>query len=73
MEEPQDKIKRYFKEEAPTMSAGAGGVAGIGIGPDGEPGLTPAQVASHRFHNRKQQDDFTMFLRRARGEETPGQ
>jgi len=27
-------------EEAPTMSAGGGSIAGIGIGPDGEPGIT---------------------------------
>lgn len=28
-------------EDAPTMSAGSGAVAGIGIGPDGEPGFDP--------------------------------
>lgn len=26
-------------EDAPTVSAGAGEVAGIGVGPDGEPGV----------------------------------
>lgn len=33
-------VKSYIKqivEEAPTNSAGAGNVAGIGVGPDGEP------------------------------------
>ena len=28
-----------FEEDAPTNSAGAGNVAGIGVGPDGEPGI----------------------------------
>ncbi len=62
----RDRIKKYFAEEAPTMSAGAGGVAGIGIGPDGEPGVTPAQQASHKFHTRKQLDDLKDYLERVR-------
>lgn len=70
MDETFEKISKYFKEEAPTMSAGAGGIAGIGIGPDGEPGFTPAQMASHKFHTRKQLDDLTAYLERVR---TPGQ
>ena len=32
-----------FKEEAPANSAGSGNIAGIGVGPDGEPGVTKAQ------------------------------
>lgn len=32
-----------FKEEAPDNSAGSGNIAGIGVGPDGEPGVTKAQ------------------------------
>jgi hypothetical protein len=28
-------------EDAPAMSAGAGNVAGIGVGPQGEPGISP--------------------------------
>lgn len=30
---------KSFEEDAPTNSAGAGNVAGIGVGPDGEPGV----------------------------------
>ena len=43
--ELQEKLEFYMSEvdllveESPTMSAGSGSVAGIGIGPDGEPGI----------------------------------
>lgn len=43
--ELQEKLEFYMSEvdllveESPTMSAGNGSVAGIGIGPDGEPGI----------------------------------
>lgn len=33
--------------EEPTNSTGSGAVAGIGVGPDGEPGLTQAQRIKH--------------------------
>lgn len=32
-------MKKNIKEDAPTNSAGSGGVAGIGVGPQGEPGV----------------------------------
>jgi hypothetical protein len=32
-------VEGLIDEDAPAMSAGAGGVAGIGIGPQGEPGV----------------------------------
>ena len=41
----EEKLYSYMKEatmlieEAPTVSAGGGQIAGIGIGPDGEPGV----------------------------------
>lgn len=41
----QERLNFYMKEakliteEAPTVTAGSGAVAGIGIGPDGEPGV----------------------------------
>lgn len=28
-----------IKEDAPTMSAGSGQIAGLGVGPQGEPGV----------------------------------
>jgi len=30
---------RYLNEDAPANAAGGGGIAGIGIGPKGEPGV----------------------------------
>ena len=35
------KIRKYFlKEDAPANAAGGGAIAGIGVGPDGEPGVS---------------------------------
>jgi len=31
--------KHSIKEDAPTNSVGGGGVAGVGVGPQGEPGV----------------------------------
>ena len=40
MVDPRQSIRRYFlKEEAPANAAGGGAIAGIGVGPDGEPGV----------------------------------
>jgi len=49
-------------EDAPTNSAGGGAIAGIGVGPDGEPGVDPkkkkkryldARTKEYRFHRAK--------------------
>lgn len=32
------KLLKNIKEDAPTNAAGGGNIAGIGVGPDGEPG-----------------------------------
>ena len=56
-----DKMfEEKFKEEAPTNSAGGGEVAGIGVGPDGEPGFTPAQRIRYLAKNkRKKKKDIS--------------
>lgn len=41
-------LVNHFVEEVITNSAGSGAVAGIGIGPDGEPGLNPKQRKRHK-------------------------
>jgi hypothetical protein len=46
-------LTRIVKEDAPTMSAGSGAIAGIGVGPDGEPGLTRAQQKRHQKRTTK--------------------
>jgi hypothetical protein len=38
--------------ETPTVSAGSGAIAGIGVGPQGEPGLTPVQMARYKKKNK---------------------
>ncbi|MFA7407850.1 MAG: hypothetical protein WCY93_08570 [Anaerolineaceae bacterium] len=43
-------------EDGPTTSTGSGAVAGMGVGPDGEPGLTLAQVLAHRRKNKKRKE-----------------
>jgi hypothetical protein len=44
---------RFLTDDAPTNSVGAGAVAGLGIGPDGEPGVTKAQQIRHRKRTQK--------------------
>jgi hypothetical protein len=39
-------------EDAPTNSAGSGAIAGIGVGPDGEPGLDKKAIARHKKRNK---------------------
>ena len=61
----KQKIKNYFlKEEAPAMSAGAGGIAGIGVGPDGEPGVTPTQASKYKADNYRYTDDIEEYVKK---------
>jgi len=41
-------FENAFDEEAPANSVGSGNVAGVGVGPDGEPGLTTSQMKKHK-------------------------
>lgn len=41
------------EEDAPTVNVGGGAIAGLGVGPDGEPGLTPAQQKKYKKKNFK--------------------
>jgi len=57
-------INELFEQkilETPTVSAGSGAIAGIGVGPQGEPGLTPAQMKRYKKRNKplKHLTDFT--------------
>ena len=58
-EELSEELTEYMSitEEvmsaAPVNSAGSGAIAGIGVGPDGEPGLTPAQMKRYKKRNKK--------------------
>lgn len=38
--------------ETPTVNVGSGAIAGLGVGPQGEPGLTPAQMKRYKKKNK---------------------
>jgi hypothetical protein len=47
-----EAFEKKVLENAPTVSAGSGAIAGIGVGPDGEPGLTSAQMKRYKKKNK---------------------
>lgn len=50
------KTYREFVDEGlPTVTAGGGDIAGIGVGPDGEPGVPPSEQRKRRRKERKKQ------------------
>ena len=51
----ENNLDEMFEE---TMSAGSGMVAGIGIGPKGEPGVTPAQAKRYKKKNKSDMKSF---------------
>lgn len=60
----EECLNHYMKEatllyeEVPTVSASGGEIAGIGVGPKGEPGLTPAQVKKHKRRVKKTKEQL---------------
>ena len=50
-----DKVCKPLEEDAPVNAVGTGAVAGIGVGPQGEPGVKKRKLASFiGFIRRKQ-------------------
>ena len=51
---------KFLKDDAPTNSVGSGAIAGLGVGPDGEPGVTVQQQKRHRkrIHKPKRLRDI---------------
>lgn len=47
-----EKVKDV-EEDAPTVNVGGGAIAGLGVGPQGEPGLTKSQQKKHKKKNFK--------------------
>jgi len=48
MVDPKSNIRKYFlKEEAPANAVGGGAIAGVGVGPDGEPGVPVTKQFSY--------------------------
>ena len=51
------------KEDAPANSAGSGNIAGIGVGPDGEPGVMPRAAQIYKKKNKEDlKGRMTKFL-----------
>lgn len=51
-------FEERFLNETPTNSAGSGAVAGIGVGPDGEPGFTKAQRLRYFAKNKRKREKY---------------
>lgn len=49
--DPQGSEYTLIKEEGPAVNVGSGAIAGLGVGPDGEPGLTRAQQRRYKTKN----------------------
>lgn len=50
--EMDEAFEKKFIEEEPTVNVGSGAIAGLGIGPQGEPGLTLAQMKRYKRKNK---------------------
>lgn len=61
----EETVLQYFYEE-PTNSAGSGAIAGIGVGPDGEPGLDKSAARKHRKRNQQMMKDLMIELQKKR-------
>lgn len=48
--------KKVFEE--PTNVAGGGAIAGIGVGPQGEPGITDPKKKKYKKNNKKQAEIY---------------
>ena len=53
-------MKGRLREE-PANVVGSGNIAGLGVGPDGEPGLTPEQQKRYKKKNRQK---FAQFMKK---------
>ena len=47
----QEIVNRKI-HETPTVNVGSGAIAGLGVGPHGEPGLTPIQAKKYKNKNK---------------------
>lgn len=58
------KEAELITESAPTNIVGTGNIAGVGIGPDGEPGFAQKAIAHHRRRNKKKEQEIMAMLSR---------
>lgn len=45
-------VKENIEEDAPANAVGGGAIAGVGVGPDGEPGFTSSQMKKHKKNTK---------------------
>jgi hypothetical protein len=61
-------VRKKIEEDAPTNSAGSGNIAGLGVGPQGEPGIRPAARKKYKVRNQKDvetiQSQLKLFRRK---------
>lgn len=60
-ENVNEMFSKYIDEDAPANSAGGGAIAGIGIGPKGEPGVTKKQAKKYKKKN-KETKTFSRYI-----------
>ena len=58
----EDEMLGIKNEDAPVNSAGGGAIAGIGVGPDGEPGVHPKKKKKKIYDGRTR--DAKSFIKR---------
>ena len=67
----EDELSRYieqvresfdFDEESPTVNVGSGNIAGVGVGPDGEPGVSPSAMKRYKKRNKKKLKKFVDMM-----------
>jgi hypothetical protein len=59
-------FEQKFVEEVPTVNVGSGSIAGLGIGPDGEPGFTKKQMDDYK-KKKKMLRRFSAFKEELEG------
>jgi len=58
-----DEIINKMDEDAPANAAGSGNVAGIGVGPDGEPGIDPKKAKKRKKEQGDEQDNISRKIK----------
>ena len=55
-------FKQFLDEEAPVNAAGSGNIAGLGVGLQGEPGVSAVARKRHKKNNQEQGDRRTFII-----------
>jgi hypothetical protein len=67
MQTAADYMATEMKEEAPVNAVGGGNIQGIGVGPKGEPGVTPKAMKRYKDKNADEapavgRKSFSLFM-----------